>query len=137
MTYLYHQAQLCKQNKVDDTLSQCVTLLSTMHCEIITFDKLKDLYVDDVDFHDAKQDCISHHIANGMHIQDGFLFHENRLYILQSSLHDKLTRDIHMSGLSGAFRGATRLWKHEKPASTDHSHDIDIYCKCCPVYQFI
>lgn len=52
-------------------------LLTSVHNEVIDFDYLKDLYVDDKDFKEKWKKCTSG-VVSKHQIYDGFLFFENR-----------------------------------------------------------
>ena len=52
-----------------DALSRRSCLLTTLHTEVIGFEHLKELYVDDEDFQSFWQKCLKHEVAGDYHIQ--------------------------------------------------------------------
>jgi len=97
--FLKHKAR--KLNKVVDALSRRVALLLTMRAEIIGFDCLKEMYVEDEDFGNSWAQCLQGFPHKGMHIQEGYLFWGNQLCIPKSSLREQVIYELHGGGLGG------------------------------------
>lgn len=73
-----------------------------MECKLLGFEHLKELYPNDVDFKDLYLKCLQD--TKGIfHIQEGFLFKENRLCVPNTSLTRILVREVHKGLLSGDF----------------------------------
>ena len=92
-------------NKVVDALSQRASLLVTLWTKVIGFDYLKELYEEDEDFGRVWIQCQqTQFVMDGIHLQDGFLFQGNQLYIPWSSLREQVVRKLHGRGLGGHTR---------------------------------
>jgi len=93
------------ENKVADALSRRVTLLFVMSVEITGFERLKEEYESCSEFEEIyltlKDE--NHRVINGYHLQDGYLFRDNKLCIPKTSVRDFLIWEIHVGGLSGHF----------------------------------
>jgi hypothetical protein len=76
--------KLGKLNRVADVLSCRATLLITMKVEVTGFECLKELYEEDEDFDETWKRCKAGQPIFEIHIQKGYLFCGNRLYILRS-----------------------------------------------------
>lgn len=87
-------------NKVANALSRRVLLLTTIRSEIIGFDYLKDLYVDDEDFKDIWRSGTTKSSGN-FQIHDGFLFFGDCLRIPRGSLWKHIIQELHAGGLGG------------------------------------
>lgn len=83
-----------KHNKVVDALSRKGELLVILQTEITGFEQLKDLYAKDDDFSRAWKKCELRQPVADFHIQDGYLFHGNQLYIPRTSLREHLIHEI-------------------------------------------
>ncbi|RDX96487.1 Retrovirus-related Pol polyprotein from transposon 17.6, partial [Mucuna pruriens] len=91
-----------KANIVDDALCRRYTLLAMLKTKMLGFESLKDLYMGDDDFKEAYELCANS--ANGGFFRhEGFLFKENRLCVLRSSIREFLVREVHEGGLMGHF----------------------------------
>jgi len=93
------------ENKVADALSRQVTLLSVMNVEVTEFERLKEEYESCLEFGEIylTLNDENHCVINGYHLQDGYLFQDNKLCIPKTSMRDFLIREIHVGGLSGYF----------------------------------
>ena len=94
------------ENKDADALSRQVTLLSVMSFKVTGFERLKEEYKSCLEFEEiylALKDE-NHHVINGYHLQDGYLFQDNKLCILKTSVCEFLIWEIHVGGLSGHCR---------------------------------
>jgi len=93
------------ENKAADALSRRVTLLSVMSVEVTGFERLKEEYESCSEFGEIyltlKDE--NHRAINGYHLQDGYLFRDNKLCIPKTSVRDFLIWEIHAGGLSGHF----------------------------------
>jgi len=95
------------ENKAADALSRRVTLLSVMSVEVTGFERLKEEYESCSKFGEIyltlkDENC---RVINGYHLQDGYLFRDNKLCIPKTSVRDFLIWEIHAGGLSGHFGG--------------------------------
>lgn len=97
-----------KENIVVDRLSRMYAILSTLNAKLLGFEYVKKLYVNDGDF------------ANVFHVYENsafekfyklheYLFKENRLYVLISSIHELLIHEAHEGNLIGHFGVAKTL----------------------------
>ncbi|XP_022849059.1 uncharacterized protein LOC111371354 [Olea europaea var. sylvestris] len=69
--------------------------------EVIGFEYLKDLYVEDEDFAKVWEKCVLKQTDGKFHIVDDYLFHGNQVCIPQSYLREKLIQELHGGSLSG------------------------------------
>jgi len=93
------------ENKAANALSRRVTLLTVMSVEVTGFERLKEEYESCSEFGEIyltlKDE--NHRVINGYHLQDGYLFRDNKLCIPKTSVRDFLIWEIHVRGLSGHF----------------------------------
>lgn len=85
-------------NKVDDALSHWLILLTSMRSEIVGYDYLKDLYMDDKDFKEEWHNCVNG-VTNKHQIHDSFLFFDNHLCIPWDFLREHIIIELHDGGL--------------------------------------
>ncbi|WVZ84536.1 hypothetical protein U9M48_031562, partial [Paspalum notatum var. saurae] len=85
-----------KENIIADALSRRYTMLSQLDFKIFGLQTVKDQYVDDADFKDILAHCMNGKPWGKFHMQDGFLFHANKLCVPASS-------EAHGGGLMGHF----------------------------------
>jgi hypothetical protein len=91
-----------KDNIVAEAFSHRYVLLSTINTRLLGFEYVKELYVNDSNF-------VGIHNAYGnlafgkFYLMDDYLFTENRLCVLASSLRELLVCEAHRGGLMGLF----------------------------------
>ncbi|GKC50298.1 transposon ty3-I gag-pol polyprotein [Tanacetum coccineum] len=89
-------------NLVVDALSRRRPLLSKMQVSVLGFEKIKDLYQEDVFFSKVINLCINGPYKEFI-FQEGFLFYGNRLCIPDCSLRLEIIKETHKGGLGGHF----------------------------------
>nr|XP_027062822.1 uncharacterized protein LOC113689218 [Coffea arabica] len=91
-----------KTNVVADALSRRHSLLACLDAKLLGFEMIKELYTHDHDFGDIYATCVKN--PHGKYfLHDGFLFHVDKLCVLNSSIRDLLVREAHSGGLMGHF----------------------------------
>eukprot|EP00257_Ricinus_communis_P016929 XP_015575245.1 uncharacterized protein LOC107261318 [Ricinus communis] len=81
-----------KENVVTNALSRSYALLSPLHENLLGFEYIKDLYVDDANFGNVLNACEK--VAFGkFYRHHGFLFMENKLCVPNSSSHELLVKE--------------------------------------------
>lgn len=92
-----------KTNKVADALSRRHSLLASMYVLVSGFTTFADLYPDDPFFgsvwRELQQQKSSEYV-----LHDGFVFHDNRLCVLDCSLRLQLVKELHEEGHVGRDR---------------------------------
>jgi len=93
------------ENKTANALSRRVMLLSMISVEINGFERLKEEYESCPEFEEIYMTLKdeNNRVVNGYHLQEGYLFRDNKLYILKTSVREFLIWKIHVGGLSGHF----------------------------------
>jgi hypothetical protein len=92
-----------KDNIIVDALSRRYTMLSQLEFKIFGLRTVKEQYADDSDFKDIVMHCKGGKPWGKFHVNDGFLFHTNKLYIPASSVRLLLLQEAHGGGLIGHF----------------------------------
>jgi hypothetical protein len=76
-----------------------------MSVKVTGFERLKEEYESCSEFGEIyltlKDE--NHRVINGYHLQNGYLFRDNKLCIPKTSMRDFLIWEIHVGGLSGHF----------------------------------
>ncbi|XP_062103649.1 uncharacterized protein LOC133814742 [Humulus lupulus] len=120
-----------KENIVSDALPRMYVLLSTLDAKLVGFEYINDFYVNDCDFSNVFNACDKEAFGKFFR-HDGFLFRENKLCVLKSSLCDLLVKESHGVGLMGHFGVSKTLdicyehffWPHMK-------RDVERVCEKC------
>ncbi|XP_016740307.1 uncharacterized protein [Gossypium hirsutum] len=95
-----------KENIIADALSQRYALINQLDSKLLGFGFLKDLYKTDFDFGEIYKSCVRG--AHDKYYQQvGYLFHDGKLSVPQSSVREGLVNEAHSRGLMGHF-GATK-----------------------------
>jgi len=87
---------------VAEALSRRHTMLNVLDTKYLSFDHIKEIYQDDLDFSHIYQEC-SKGGYKDFFIHDGFLFKGKKLCVPQGSLRQSLVREAHEGGLMGHF----------------------------------
>ena len=70
-------------------------MLSQLHFKIFGLETIKDQYVHDAELKDVLQNCKEGRTWNKFVLNDGFVFHANKLCIPASSVHLLLLQEAH------------------------------------------
>jgi len=97
-----------KENIVADALSCRYVLLNTINTRLLSFEYVKELYVNDFDFTGIYNAC-AHSAFGKFYLMDGYLFKENIFCVPTSSLCELLVHEAHGGGLKGHFGVAKTL----------------------------
>lgn len=89
-----------RMNKVDDALSRRSHLLATLQVTVPGFVVLSDLYPHELYFGHIWTD-LEAGIRFDFVLQDGFVFHDRRLCVLERSLRLQLIKELHEEGHVG------------------------------------
>jgi hypothetical protein len=92
-----------KKNVITDALSRRYTMLSQLDHKIFGLESIKELYVTDVEFKDAYENCREGRTWNKYVLQGGLLYRANKLCVLASSVHLLFLQEAHEDGLMGHF----------------------------------
>ncbi|XP_073137140.1 uncharacterized protein [Henckelia pumila] len=80
-----------KENVVADALSRRYILITTLDAKFLGFENVKELYASDNEFGEIYELCM-HSPQGKFYLHDGYLFKENRLCILKTSIRELLVR---------------------------------------------
>jgi hypothetical protein len=80
------------ENKTANALSRRVMLLSMISVEITGFERLKEEYESCPEFEEIYMTLKdkNNRVVNGYHLQEGYLFRDNKLYIPKTSVREFL-----------------------------------------------
>ena len=78
-------------------------MLSQLDFKIFGLETIKDQYVHDAEFKDVLQNCKEGRTWNKFVLNDGFVFHANKLCIPATSIRLFLLQEAHGGGLMGHF----------------------------------
>ena len=97
-----------KSNRVADALNRRYLLLIEIQVEVVGFNELKNLYLEDPDFVEAWKACTEPVIVDRTRwldylIQNGMLFKGNQLCIPKSSMRENLIKEKHSGGMARHF----------------------------------
>ena len=92
-----------KENVIADALSRRYTMLPQLDFKIFGLETIKDQYVHDADFKDVMQNCKEGRMWNKFIVNDGFVFHANKLCIPASTICPLLLQEAHGGELMGHF----------------------------------
>jgi hypothetical protein len=92
-----------KENVIVDALSRRYTMLSQLDHKFFGLESIKELYPTDVDFKDAYENYREGRTWNKYVLQDGLLYHANKLCVPASSVHLLFLQESHGGGLMGHF----------------------------------
>jgi len=94
------------KNKMVDSLSLYVTLLSIISVEVTGFERLKKKYESCSEFREVYMTLRDEniHIINGYHPYEWYLIWDNKLRIPKTPMHEFLIWEIHARGLSEHYR---------------------------------
>jgi hypothetical protein len=92
-----------KENVIVDALSRRYTMLSQLDHKIFGFESIKELYATDIDFKDAYKNCREERMWNKYVLQDGLLYHANKLCAPASSIRLLFLQEAHGGGLMRHF----------------------------------
>ena len=93
---------------VANALSCTYVFLNIMNTRFLGFEYVKELYANDSDFFETYKAC-RHSAFDNFYMMDGYLFKENRLCVLASSLRELLIREAHGGDLKSHFGVAKTL----------------------------
>ncbi|XP_074292084.1 uncharacterized protein LOC141618925 [Silene latifolia] len=94
-----------KQNVVAYALSRRHSLLTVMSNKVLGVEFMMEIYKEDPDF---SEEWIAHTEGGSTQgkryvLQEGFLFHGNKLCVPKGSYRDLLIKEVHSGGLGGTF----------------------------------
>ena len=97
-----------KSNKVVDALSRVNLVLQEIKVSALGFENLVNMYKEDVDFKDKYAACenpVAHNRSEWLDymLEEGLLFKDSKLCILECSMRENLIQEKHSGGLSGHF----------------------------------
>ena len=106
-----------------------------MESKVLGFEIIKGLYVQDEDFKEIHEKCVSH--AHSLfHLEHGFLFKGTRLCIPKSGFRELLLQELHRGALAGHFgieKTSSMLKEHYYWPSM--SKDVEHYVRRCSICQ--
>jgi hypothetical protein len=91
-----------KDNVIADALSRRYTMLSQLDFKFFGLETIKEQYLHDAEFN-VLQNCRDGRTWNKFVVNDGFVFHANKLCILDGSVSLLLLQEAYGGGLMGHF----------------------------------
>jgi hypothetical protein len=121
-----------KENVIVHALSRRHTMLSQLDHKFFGLESIKELYAMDVDFKDAYENCREGRTWNKYVLQDGLVYHANKLCVPASSIRLLFLQEAHGGGLMRHFRvkkiedvlTALFFWPEMR-------HDVERYVSWC------
>jgi len=116
---------------VTDALSRRYTLLVTLGSQILGFDNVCELYLQDPYFAPIYKSC-EHKSQEGFHVNNGYLFKEWRICIPHGSHRKFLIQEMHEGGLMGHFGVAKTLAILKEKFFCPHMRkEVQRHCSSC------
>jgi hypothetical protein len=107
-------------------------LLKQLDVKVPGLESLRDLYATDANFVESYRLCSLGKAWDKFHIHDVYLFHANKLCVLESSVRLLLLQESHAGGLAGHFgREKTLLMLADQFYWPRMRRDMDPYVKRC------
>jgi len=120
-----------KSNVVVDALSRRHTLFSKLGAQILGFDHIPEMYVQDSKFSSAYAECMERP-QGGFYVNEGYLFKEGKICIPQCSQRKLLVQETHEGGLMGHFGVEKNLGLLKEKFFWPHMRkDVQRHCNRC------
>ena len=120
-----------KTNVVVDALSRRYNFLSTLRSQILGFDNVCELYLQDQYFALIYKTC-EHKSQEGFYVNNGYLFKEGRVCIPLGSHRNLLIYETHEGGFMGHFGVVKTLAMLKEKFFLPHVRkEVQRYCSSC------